>query len=451
MFALQSGILYIIPLLLLLLLHTSDRRTLHVFAETSGTTTKFSPYSTRVVEEKASPSTREYHNRVTNKDEHDDRRDDVYVNNNNHELIFRGLGDDDLCPFSFPDYFGANSDDTTYSENEHKIQQNDSFHFVECNDNLTDYHHHDRIDRILRRLKAEHDNHTTQYKFSLVPVVSVLIPRLLSFSRSITIEGDVVDDDLRPRSDQSSMADVLIPTVDDLTGRWKPVVTTEFLNQLDDFWVSSCKAKKNKSSDPMCTASTWYRRVVLRGVVFYRELIRHVHNDDDDDVDRSNRQSLELVATNPITSWNRTLHSSPHTSPFHTEDRNGHQDCRKQIINHLNDPRTNETILVKAFWSSDGKTHTSILWYNEDDVDMDGSIKSTKLVVEEIFPRWETKRYLLHQVKDPLDNDQHQTFNDVLVSESILHYRNDINSDLSTTSSEERAGTVTVVWTYVRD
>mmetsp|Transcript_17338 Transcript_17338/g.42127 ORF Transcript_17338/g.42127 Transcript_17338/m.42127 type:complete len:463 (-) Transcript_17338:2631-4019(-) len=454
--------------MMLLLLHESDHSISRVLAASSSSYPEVR--SPKLAREKIGVSTSEFLGVLNNDHDDDDdelsnditksscgdfglehqKHDDdnhIYINYNNHEMILRGLGDDDLCPFSFPEAIGLNDDTYSYyyynERDTNRLQDDEYFHLMDYN--LAEKHRHNRVERIIRRLKAEHHNHTT-YQFSLVPVVSVLIPRLLSFG---SIDNN--NNNNLFKSDQCITTEDHIAAVDDLTGRWKPVVTTDFLNELDNFWVTSCKAKQdqqNKSSDPMCTASTWYRRVVLRGVSFQRELIRHL-DDDIDGINSSNGQTLELVATNPITSWNRTLHSSPCISSF--EDQKERQGCRKQTINHLNDPRTNETISTVAFWSSDGNTHTSILWYNEEDVDIDDSNRPLKLVVEEIFPRWETKRYLLHHETDPAKNHKHQPSNDVLMSESILHYHNNNESDPSDTSNEDRSATVSVLWTYVRD
>ena len=91
--------------LLLLLLHEPDRQILHVLAATSRTKTKFSCSSssyTKHVGENTVPSTNECLRAVVNNKLHEDHDEDIHhISYNNYEMIIRGLGSDDLCPFSF--------------------------------------------------------------------------------------------------------------------------------------------------------------------------------------------------------------------------------------------------------------------------------------------------------------------------------------------------------------
>lgn len=391
-----------------------------------------------------------------------------------HRVIFLGVGEDNLCPYTFPgddvdvkdahkcdrnsydedddddddgdgddirkqhpcirgrrvDYplSDTSADEYQYDHDRPTEQCQDQNRNLTSNQSIIDLRRlgdsdqrFNQLHEVLRRLTMAIGDHDG---LSLVPVVSILIPRLRLFAA---------------RAGRTNEIDY-----DDLTGRWKPVGSTDFLNELDAFWIASCDAKERqqagggvpKGTDPMCDASSWYRRMVLRGVAFQREVIRHV----------GDGSSLELVATNPLGSWNRTLHSSRiSSSDLRKDDGN-------QIINQLHDPRTNEPISVISFWSSDGKTHTSILWYDEAGDDNDDG---AHIIVEDVIPRWETRRYLLDQSENGVVNDIHQRSSDVLISESILHYYDHGSAKHSFTSSSTAhhatKGSATVVWTYVRD
>jgi hypothetical protein len=108
----------------------------------------------------------------------------------------------------------------------------------------------------------------------------------------------------------------------DLSGSWRPIVTPEFQHDYDEYL-------KN------CSQSYWFRQVVLRGIQYQLEHITQSHQG----------KTLEIIATNPVGNWRRTLVSSDETSPVNVT-----------II----DP-DGDTVYVEAWWDDDGTKHRSWL------------------------------------------------------------------------------------------
>lgn len=233
----------------------------------------------------------------------------------------------------------------------------------------------------------------------------------------------------------------------DLSGRWRPIVTPRFQNDLEQFLLASCKARQQAESqssstrrkqtkDRACTSS-WYRQLLLKAVGLQRETIRQFSDNAagrDDDGD-----ALELVASHPVGSWNRTL--------------------RVNSVNQLMDPRTGEPIHIRAYWShydhrtNDGDhgkrpTHVSVLWYPNDSLGNDDSDADATTTAS---PQWTTHRYLLPPPRNNNNNrdDENDDRNDDDEEEAILVCESTVHSPLSTDTAS--SSTTTVVWKFQRD
>jgi hypothetical protein len=180
-----------------------------------------------------------------------------------------------------------------------------------------------------------------------------------------------------------------IATVD-LSGSWKPIVTADFKLELNDY-LANCS-----------TLNYVMRKIIVNGMSLHKESIRQLQQG----------RELEIVAANPVGSWNRTLVASG-TDDVHSEDY-------EPLDVRLEDPHNSGGLVhVEAWWEERGTVHKS--WLRGSKPQMFGGT-------------FETLRYL--------ESDD----GDVLVCESTFHSH--------TTPAEEvfrnnyRDGHV--VWRYQR-
>ncbi|KAL9188303.1 hypothetical protein ACHAXT_006681 [Thalassiosira profunda] len=108
----------------------------------------------------------------------------------------------------------------------------------------------------------------------------------------------------------------------DLSGTWKPIVSSQFQSEYDAYLVK-------------CGQSFLFRKAVVNGIQFQKEKIRQLNGG----------ESLEIVATNPIGDWNRTLVASLASKPVYSE---------------IVDP-DKDLVKVESFWAENGTRHKSIL------------------------------------------------------------------------------------------
>lgn len=108
----------------------------------------------------------------------------------------------------------------------------------------------------------------------------------------------------------------------DLTGTWTPILTSNFKTQYDNYL-------KN------CSQSFLFRKVVVNGIEYQREIIRQLDFG----------QRLEIIAMNPAGNWNRTLLASDAYHPFNAT---------------IVDP-DKDTVNVEAWWEDNGTKHRSVL------------------------------------------------------------------------------------------
>lgn len=107
-----------------------------------------------------------------------------------------------------------------------------------------------------------------------------------------------------------------------LSGTWRPIVSSTFKDEYDEYL-------KN------CSESYMFRKVVVNGIKLQKEIIRQINDGAD----------LEIIATNPVGNWNRTLYASPASNPINTT---------------IVDPDGDST-LVEAWWEEGGTKHKSLL------------------------------------------------------------------------------------------
>ena len=107
-----------------------------------------------------------------------------------------------------------------------------------------------------------------------------------------------------------------------LSGTWRPIVTSEFKKQYDSYLINCCE-------------SLLFRKVVVNGIGLQKEIINHIIETGD----------LEIIATNPAGNWNRTLISSDADNPLNAT-----------II----DP-DGDAVQVEAWWTENGTRHKSLL------------------------------------------------------------------------------------------
>lgn len=78
-----------------------------------------------------------------------------------------------------------------------------------------------------------------------------------------------------------------------------------------------------------------FRKVVVNGIAYQKEVIRQLHDG----------VHLEIVATNPVGNWNRTLIASDELNPFNVT---------------ITDPDGDE-VKLEAWWEENGTRHKSFL------------------------------------------------------------------------------------------
>ena len=78
-----------------------------------------------------------------------------------------------------------------------------------------------------------------------------------------------------------------------------------------------------------------FRKVVVNGIAYQQEVIRQLHDG----------VHLEIVATNPVGNWNRTLIASGELNPFNVT---------------ITDPDGDE-VKLEAWWEENGTRHKSFL------------------------------------------------------------------------------------------
>lgn len=84
-----------------------------------------------------------------------------------------------------------------------------------------------------------------------------------------------------------------------------------------------------------CSQSFLFRKVVVNGIGYQKEVIRQLN----DGVD------LEIIATNPAGNWNRTLKTSDGMRPLNVT---------------ITDP-DGDRVQIEAWWEGEGTRHKSIL------------------------------------------------------------------------------------------
>lgn len=108
----------------------------------------------------------------------------------------------------------------------------------------------------------------------------------------------------------------------DLSGTWRPIVTSEFKKEYDSYLVN-------------CGQPYMFRKVCVNGIGYQKEIIRQLN----DGVD------LEITASNPAGDWKRTLVASDESKPFNVT---------------ITDP-DRDKVQVEAWWEENGTRHKSIL------------------------------------------------------------------------------------------
>ena len=112
----------------------------------------------------------------------------------------------------------------------------------------------------------------------------------------------------------------------DLSGNWRPIVSTEFKDQYDEYL-------KN------CTQSGFFRKVVLSTLGLIEDEIRQ------------SGQNLTMISKNPAGSWTRTLVSSG-------AEVNQQEYVPIQVT--ITDP-DKDKVQVEAWWEQEGSVHRSFL------------------------------------------------------------------------------------------
>jgi hypothetical protein len=191
-----------------------------------------------------------------------------------------------------------------------------------------------------------------------------IIPSLIPYQQSSSHRRDIfsVPGCVEPRSVSNSKVD--------FTGKWKPIVTKEFLKSYDVFLQA-------------CGESYWMRKLLVNAVSMQSHHIRQF--------DQGRR--LELVDMHPMASWNRSLVTSG-VNP-HSHENVSYQ----EVVNELVDPQ-GDALQVVAYWCDDGTVHKSLLQSSKP------HLKGASL---------ESNRRL-----ELLDTDN-SSFNSILVAEAVFH------------------------------
>jgi hypothetical protein len=120
----------------------------------------------------------------------------------------------------------------------------------------------------------------------------------------------------------------------DLSGTWKPIVSTAFLESYGLFLQA-------------CGESYWMRKLLVNAVSMQTQ---KVHQYD-------NGERLEIVDIHPLARWNRTIVASKiEYSIFHVH--------HEEHINKMIDPQGDELQIV-ANWCGNGTIHRSVLKTNK--------------------------------------------------------------------------------------
>ena len=127
-------------------------------------------------------------------------------------------------------------------------------------------------------------------------------------------ENNCTESEIEIRSQPLPLSLPLSSTTD-LSGTWKPIVTSKFKDQYDEYLLN-------------CSQSFVFRKIVVNGIGLQKEII-HQHEND-----------LQIIATNPAGDWERTL---IHNEEITIVDPDG--DCVK----------------VESAWEEEGMVHRSWL------------------------------------------------------------------------------------------
>jgi hypothetical protein len=114
----------------------------------------------------------------------------------------------------------------------------------------------------------------------------------------------------------------------DLSGVWKPIVTSEFKQHFNDYLVN-------------CSVSFFHRKLLVNGIVLQTEYIEQ----------RYQGQELEILDKTPAGSWNRTLVTSGATVQV---------DRYKARNVTMKDPH-GDFVQAEAWWEGMGSVHKSWL------------------------------------------------------------------------------------------
>eukprot|EP00980_Cylindrotheca_fusiformis_P028465 scaffold22602_cov154-Cylindrotheca_fusiformis.AAC.5 len=131
-------------------------------------------------------------------------------------------------------------------------------------------------------------------------------------------EGSESEDEYHSDRRLTSAEDV------DFSGIWRPIVNSDFKDRYDDYL-------KN------CSQSFMFRKVIVNGISTQKETFRHLDGG----------ENLQIIASNPVGNWNRTLVASTESSP-------------KNVT--IKDP-DGDKVQVESWWEQDGRVHKS--WLRE--------------------------------------------------------------------------------------
>jgi hypothetical protein len=158
------------------------------------------------------------------------------------------------------------------------------------------------------------------------------------------------------------------PTTD-LSGTWKPIISTAFKAEYDKYLLS-------------CGEGIWFRKTLLSVLNMAKEVI----------VQRLNGRELSITGVTPIGGWERTLVASgeePCDVTNNASDDTKDKHTFEPIYTSFRDP-DGDTVQVEAWWESHGSVHKS--WLRHKPRFHGGEVESTRylesdnvLVCESIF------------------------------------------------------------------
>jgi hypothetical protein len=187
------------------------------------------------------------------------------------------------------------------------------------------------LDEPTKLAQRERLKNLLRHMRDLLPRMRVCLPafqaRIKSIETELAQEDD--DEDFEPESTtaedetnasekndrQSSAASHV-----DLSGTWRPIVTPEFKQEYDQYLLN-------------CSESYMFRKVIVNGISLQKESIRQL----DDGA------QLQIVASNPVGNWNRTLVASAEPTNVTIKDPDG------------------DVVQVEAWWEQEGTVHKSWL------------------------------------------------------------------------------------------